>query len=258
MGSASREALAKVRGLLDSGAATGTGGELLAAAAQIHSAPALLAALSDIAAQGSAKIGLIERVFAQLGADAKRVLSAAVSENWSNPDELIDGIEELGLRAEALVNDALADELLAAAGVIDSNHELELALGDKLSEPAAKSNLVNTLFTGKLSEPAVGIASYFAAHPRGRRVGVSLRNSARIVADQGGSELATVTVAQQLNADQQSRLAALLEQTAGRPVRITTVIEPELIGGVRVQIGDSVIDGSIRSRLEDLRLQLAG
>jgi F-type H+-transporting ATPase subunit delta len=66
-----------------------------------------------------------------------------------------------------------------------------------------------------------------------------------------------VTVAAPLNAEQQVRLARALEQSAGRPVKITTVIDPELVGGVRIQLADDVIDGSIRARLDDLRQQLA-
>lgn len=258
MGSASRAALAKVSSQLTPGLENSTGADLLAAAAQMNMVPALLTALGDSSTPAAAKTGLIERVFAELGSDAQRILSSAVSENWSTPDELVGGVEELGLRASALANDALADELLAAASVIDSSHELELALGDKLSEPQAKASLARSLFTGKISDSAVGVVSYLAAHPRGRRLGVALRTSARVTADQGGSELATVTVARPLSEAQQARLSTLLEQTAGRPVRITTVIEPELVGGVRVQMGDNVIDGSIRSRLEDLRLRLAG
>ena len=79
-----------------------------------------------------------------------------------------------------------------------------------------------------------------------------------MVADQGGSALATVTAAAPLNELQLSRISGLLEKNAGRPVRVTTVVDPSLVGGVRIQIGDDVIDGSVRARLDDLRLQLAG
>jgi F-type H+-transporting ATPase subunit delta len=185
------------------------------------------------------------------------VLTAAVEARWSNVDEFVAGVEELGLRAEGLANPALSDDLLAVADLVDRNHELQLSLGSKLADPAGKVRLVQRLLEGKASASTVAVVSHLVANPRGRRLDASLRSAARIAADQNGSDLATVTVAAPLSAAQQERLARALEQSAGRPVKITTVIDPELIGGVRIQIADDVIDGSVRARLDDLRQQLA-
>lgn len=258
MGSASRVALSAARAALSGGTDQATGADLLAASAQIAGAPALLGALADASADGAAKVQLVERLFGGLSAGARSVLAAAVAQAWSTPAELVAGVEELGLRADAAAHPDLADELLAAAAVIDGNHELELGLGSKLGDPAAKVALVEKLFSGRLSPNAVAVVSHLVANPRGRRLSAALRESARVVADQGGSELATVTVAAPLTQPQQTRLEGYLEQSAGRPVRVTTVVDPALIGGVRIQIGGDVIDGSVRSRLDDLRLQLAG
>lgn len=258
MGSASREALAVARKALNGPMSASAGAELLAAAAQIAATPALLSALADASAPTEAKTGLVERLFGGASIGTRGVLAAAAEQAWSSPSELVDGIEELGLRAEAIAMPNIDEELLAAATTIDSSHDLELSLGNKLGDPAAKVTLVERIFSGKLSAPAVGVVSHFVANPRGRRVSAALRSSARIAADQGGSELATVTVAAPLSSAQQDKLAVLLQQSAGRPVRVTTVVDPTLVGGVRIQIGDDVIDGSVRSRIDDLRLQLAG
>lgn len=258
MGSASREALTAARATLGPLLGAKVGSELLAASSQIEETPALLNALANTSVDGEAKSELAERLFGGVSTAARQVLAAAVAQSWSSPDELVAGIEELGLRADAIAHADLADELLAAAAVVDSSHELELSLGDKLGDTATKLALIERLFSGKLSSNALGVVSHFVAHPRGRRLSAALKESARIVADQGGSELATITVSAPLSAEQQTRLATLLERSAGRPVRVTTIVDPSLVGGVRIQIGDDVIDGSIRSRLEDLRLQLAG
>lgn len=259
MGSASREALARVKSTLGTellGAEAG--GDLLSASAQIGTARALLAALADASAPAVEKAKLIERLFSAASPGARSVLSSAVSQTWSTPAEFVAGLEELGLRAIANSNSALADELLSAAGVVDSSHELELSLGNKLGDPAAKIVLVDRLFAGKLSNSALNVVRHLVANPRGRKLSAALRSSARVAADQGGNELATVTIAAPLSDAQQERLSVFLAQNAGRPVRVTTVLDPSLVGGVRIQIGNDVIDGSVRSRLADLRLKLAG
>ncbi len=259
MGSASREALANVTSTLSAellGAEAGA--DLLAAAAQFDGSPALRAALADASAESAAKVGLVERLFASASVGARKVLATAVSQTWSTADEFVSGVEELGLRAAANSNPELASELLSAATVVDSDHELELSLGNKLGDSAAKIALVDRLFAGKLSGSALAVVRHFVANPRGRKLSPALREGARVAADQGGSELATVTVAAPLSAEQQAKLSSLLERNAGRPVRVTTVLDPSLLGGVRIQVGNDVIDGSIRSRLDDLRLQLAG
>lgn len=257
MGSSSRQALSAATSALTDAREESAGAELLAASAEIGRTPALQAALADGSVDASAKSALVERIFSGATAGARSVLSAAAREAWSNSDEFVAGIEELGLRAEATTHEGLADELLAAASTIDSSHELELSLGDKLGESDAKVALVERLFSGKLSASAVGVVSHMVANSRGRRLSSALRESARVAADQGGTELATVTVAAPLTAEQEAKLAALLEKSAGRPVRVTVEVDPDLIGGVRVQLGGDVIDGSVRTRLEDLRLRLA-
>lgn len=257
MGSASREALAAAKSALSGRLGKAVGSELLGAASLLGRSPALVGTLADASLPGAAKAGVVGNIFGSLSAGARSVLSAAVEQNWSNSDEFINGIEELGIRAQSLADATLADELLAATAVIESSHELELELGNKLGDPKAKAKLAEKIFSGKLSDGALGVVTYVIANPRGRRVNSALRAGADVAADQGGQQLATVTVAAPLSAEQQQKLATLLEQTAGRPVKVTTVVDPALIGGVRIQMADDVIDGSIRARLEDLRQRLA-
>lgn len=257
MGSASREALAKLSRGLQAGIQPVTGTELLEAAGTLRANHALASALGDALAPADSKAALVGRVFGALGADARRVLEATVAERWSNPAEFAAGIEDLGVRATALAAPSLADELLAIADVVSGDHELQLGLGSKLIPAESKLALVAKLFDGKVSPEALSVTQQIVSGLSGRRVDSALRKAATIAADQGGSELATVTVAAPLSDAQSTRLAGLLERAAGRPVKITTVVDPSMIGGVHIQIADDVIDGSVRARLEDLRQQLA-
>ena len=129
MGSASREALEAAKAALGGLVEPRTGSDLLQVAAQVAATPALLSALSDASADGAAKVALVERLFSGASTSARAVLGAAVGQSWSTPDELVAGIEELGLRADAISHPDLAGELLSAAAVVDGSHELELELG---------------------------------------------------------------------------------------------------------------------------------
>lgn len=258
MGSASRIALEKALGVLAGFKAdASTGSELLSMSAALGSASALLKSLADAALSGAQKADLIDRVFAKAGQPAKDVLKAASQESWSNDKEFVAGVEELGLRAAADTTPGLAEELLAVDKVISSDHELELTLGSKLGAADAKAGLAAKLFAGKVSEAALDILTHTVANPAGRRIGKALQSFAKTVADQGGKTLATVTVAAPLDAEHASALEKTLEEKQGRPVQITTVVDPAVIGGMSIRIGDEVIDATVKSRIDNLRLQLS-
>ena len=79
-----------------------------------------------------------------------------------------------------------------------------------------------------------------------------------LVADQRGSIVATVLTATPLNTAQSERLSAVLTKRYGRRVGLNAVIDPSVVGGLRVQIADDVIDASVAARLAELRQRLAG
>lgn len=259
MGSASRIALSDALSVLNNlSDVSGVGAELLAASAQLSESNALLSAFTDASANEAGKYALVDSVFGPANEATKTVLKAVASGRWSDANELLTGVEELGVRAEAITSPELDEDLIAIEKVISSDNELELTLGSKLTEPKAKAKLVNTLFDGKVSAASVGIASHTVANPRGRRVGRALLDFAAVVADQGGNALATVTVSAPLDQTRVQKLQEILSKSQGRPVKITTVVDPAIVGGMRIRIGDDVIDGTVKSKLDDLRLKLAG
>lgn len=259
MGSASRIALADALAVLNAlSDQTNVGSQLLSASAELATSQGLLTVFADAAADEQKKTSLIDQIFAPATDGTKSVLKAVAKGRWSNPAELLQGVEELGIRAEANTTPKLDDELIAIEKVISSDNELELTLGSKLTDPEAKAKLVSTLFEGKASTAAINVVSHIVANPRGRRVGRTLLDFARTVADQSGNALATVTVAKPLAEDKLQNLQQILTKNHGSAVKITTVVDPEIIGGMRIRIGDEVIDGTVKSKLDDLRLKLAG
>lgn len=263
MGSATTQALAATTAALDAAADVDldVARELFAAARAVGDSSQLRGALADSAALPAARTKVVSDVFgAVLRPVTVGLLSTAVRQRWSRADDLVDAIEELAVRAAA-VADRDADveaELFAFSRTVAGNGELELALGSRLGDPAAKSALVRSLLQGRASEAVVVIASSLVQQPRERRVHGLLDRAIRLVAEQRGRAVATIVTAAPLSDTQSKRLAAALTARYGTEVSLNTVIDPAVVGGLRVQIADDVIDASISTRLADLRQRLAG
>jgi len=263
MGSATRKALAGTHATLRAlgRAELRVAEDLLAAGRVIGSSKQLRAALTDGEADAAQKRALVEAVFAsKLSGDAVTLLTDLTSNRWSDSSDLLEGIEDLGFRvASESAGDAPIDaELFTVQRAVSSDSALELALGSKLNPRESKVQIVDRLLAGKASPQTVAIVNHLVQQPRGRRIGELLRHAASVVAEQRGFEIATVTSATPLSAAQLDRLVQGLEAQYGRALRVNTIVDPAVLGGVRVQIGDDVIDGSVAARLSSLRQKLAG
>lgn len=264
MGSATRGALAASRAELSSLGTVdlATASELFAAGRIIGESSQLISILSDTATEPVEKQAALRAVFGNaLGENTLALLGVAVSHRWSRQDDLLAGIEELGLRAAAESAPAEVNidaELFAFGEAVNSDAELELAVSSKLGSTESKVALVDALLAAKASPQTLAIVRHLMQQPRGRRIGELLRTAASIVADQSNLSVATVTSATPIAAAQLTRLQEGLAKSYGRELKINLVVDPALIGGLRVQVGDDVIDGSVASKLKELRLQLAG
>jgi F-type H+-transporting ATPase subunit delta len=262
MGSATREAIAAANATLAKQTTVdlATGEQLLAAALVVSGSHELRAALADDTAKDSDRKGLIDAVFGAYKPAAKAILASLATSRWSSEDDLVAGIEELGIRAlaaSAPKSLSIDDELFDFGVAVTSNSELELALGSKLGGVDGKVSLVESLIGSKASKQTVAILKALLAQPRGRRIGELIRYAATIVADESGNGIATVTVASAIDGDQRKRLETALRTQYKRDVRLNVIVDPAILGGMRVQVGSEVIDGTISNRIADLRLRLA-
>ena len=264
MGSATREALVAARKSLASvGDSNGLaiGEQLLKASRVIGESAQLRSALADPSAAPKDKAAVIAAVFSGIDKAAQTLLAALVAERWSDQDDLLAGIEEIAIRAIASAasnGTSIEDELFTFGTAVSSDAGLELAVGSKLGSAASKSTLVTALLAKGASAETLAIVDHLVQQPRGRRIAELLRTASSIVADVAGQTIATVFTATPLSAVQLDRLGTGLAKTYGRKVKLNQVIDPAIIGGLRVQVGDDVIDGSVSTRLTQLRLQLAG
>ena len=262
MGSASRSALAAAKTVLATLPIRSerVGDEVLAAARSIQGSAQLRSLLADPGISPEDKGRLVGRAFARLDASAVSLIAAMSAERWSSPDEFVEGVEEIGIRALAVsapAETSIDREIFAFETALRSDSELELAVSSKLGSPEAKADLVERLLTGASVQTRI-LIGHLVRQPRGRRMGEALRAASATVADQAGLGIATVRTATPLTAAQLTRLESTLSARYGRKLSINQVIDGTLIGGVRISIGDDVIDGSVATRLSDLRLQLVG
>lgn len=263
MGASSRQALASAIRALEaaSGVTIATGEQLMTAGRTVEESAQLRTILGDPAIAPAEKSALVARIFPGLEKAASALLAGLVESRWSSGAELVAGIEEVGVRAIAQGDGhtkAVESELFAFARIVAGDPELELALGSKLAPGGGKAAIVDRLLTGKAHPGTLAIVDHLVRSPRGRRIGEMLADAADVVAAAGGRRVAIVTSAVPLSAAQRDRLAAALAAQYGSAVQLNAIVDPAVVGGVRVQIGDDVIDGTIAARLADLRLQLAG
>lgn len=263
MGSATTQALAASVATLDSvpHADLGIADQLFQAARAIGAAPQLSGSLADPAAAVEARTKIVTDIFEpSFSPETVSLLKTVASERWSNPSDLVDAIEELAVRAavDAANGADVEGELFEVSRTVAANPELELALGSRLGDSSKKGDLVRAVFAGKASDATTLIVASLVRQPSDRRVRQLLSRALRIAAAQRGRSVATVTTAVSLTPEQSAKLAALLSNKYGREVALNTVIDPKVVGGLRVQVADDVIDASIAARLADLRQRLAG
>jgi F-type H+-transporting ATPase subunit delta len=148
MGSATREALASARAALAALAGRNglaTGEQLFQAARVIGDSATLRSALADQSSDPTSKAAVVESVFSSLDAGSRSLLSTLVSQRWSSQDDLLEGIEEIAIRAVAASapkGASIEDELFTFGSAVSSNAELELAVGSSGRKTSASSSTV--------------------------------------------------------------------------------------------------------------------
>ena len=241
------------------------GGDLLAVTGVLDREVGLRRTLTDPATAGQRKADLVTALFSgKIGAEALDLVSGMARSRWAVSRDLVDAIEQLASLTEIIgadkagALDEVEDELFRFGRVVAGSPELRSALTDGVAAPAAKGELVRRLLGGKARPQTVQLVTSLVTQPRGRSLEGGLEEHSRLAAGRRGREVALVTVATPLSDAQKERLAASLARLVGRPVHLNIDVDPSVLGGVRVQIGDEVIEGTIANRMDGARQGLAG
>jgi F-type H+-transporting ATPase subunit delta len=240
------------------------GDSLFSAADVLRAQPALRRAATDPSTAAEAKSALATGVFgSHLDTAATEIVASAATLRWARSSDLAVALDRLGVVALVRAADArdegdrLEDELFQFGRAVTENPQLRDALSDPTRSVGDKQALVRTLLEGRASDGSIRLAERSVTGVQ-LTVTRALGEYAKVAAETRNRLVALVRAAAPLADEEQSRLADVLARQYERPVHLNVVVDPSLIGGVSVEIGDQVIDGTISSRLDDARRRLVG
>jgi F-type H+-transporting ATPase subunit delta len=266
MRGASRESLAGLRDRLPAeGDLAALSGELFAVVSILAGQGSLRRALSDPATEDAAKVGLVDTLFgSRLEPAALDIVREGARSRWSQPRDLLDALEELAVdaalgAAEAAGQlDEVEDELFRFERILDAEPALRATLTDRHLAPDVKRGLLHTLLDGKVSDVTFVLLERAVLESRGRTIENALRELSTLAAQRRDRLIAHVTSATELSAEEQTGLAEALGRAFSHDVRLQVVVDPSLIGGLTVRIGDELIDASVARQLDEARRRLTG
>ena len=241
------------------------GDELLAVADTIDGSATLRRALADPSREAADKAALAERLLTgKVTPETVVVVKNLAGQRWAAERDLADTVEQLGVAAvlagaeHAGRIDRVEDELFRFERAVAANPELRDALTNRRGDPQAKAGLVQELLEGKVVPETLRLARQAVLAPRGRKLDRTLEGYLALAAQRREQVTAVVTVARDLTAQQRERLSAALQNIYGKPVLLQQVLDPQVMGGIRVQVGDEVVDGTVLRRLDEARRHITG
>ena len=241
------------------------GDEILAVADLLRREPRLRRALADASRDADERAGLLAAVLSGKVDDAAlSLLTALVRGRWSVPSELLDAAERIGVetlfasadRAGELSD--VEDELFRFGQVVAGNPPLAAALSDSTADLDRRATVVDELLDGKAKPVTVRLAKLALRGFGGRGFDASLSRLVELAAAAREREVAYVTTAAPLNDAEEERLAGRLSELYGRQISLKVDVDPAVVGGVKVQVGADLYDGTVARRLAETRKALAG
>jgi F-type H+-transporting ATPase subunit delta len=267
MRGASRASLAeaeeRLETALSSGDAATLGDELFAVLRLLDREHVLRRALSDPARpseqRGELALAVLE---GKVTPSTAEFIADVVRLRWVRSVDLTDAIERFGVIAYVASAEAsgglddLEDELFRFDRIVEAQPELRGVLSDRRVSPERKATLLTDLLEGKTTPATLRLIIEAATHPRGRSLERVLAEFGRTAAERRDRLVAVVRTAVELSEPQKTRLAAALAAQYDHEVHLNIEVDPSVLGGMSIRVGDEEIDGTIVRRLADIRRRI--
>lgn len=242
----------------------GFAADLYAFADVVRANPKLAEALSDPGRDPEERRALARRLLGGKSEELSEVIEELVGQRRLDPADLAGIVDNVGLSALAAgasrtgSSVRLQDELFSIEETLRVHRDLRLALSDDKRAGADKAALAEQIFAPHVSPEALLIVRRVVADPSGRPLQRLLLDARVSIAAAQGREVATVRAATRPSEDQLERLKRILSSRLGREVILNVALDPDLIGGMRVSVGDTIYDGSLKAALHQAERTIAG
>ena len=265
MRSASRDALTAVVERFTSMAASLSADELSTLADELTAVdklllrePILARHLAEATGETAAKQQMLQKLLGtRVGANALEVLNTAVSVRWSKTPDLVEAIEHVARLALLTRADRenqaeeVAEQLFRFGRILDSQPRLASLLGDYSQSGEQRVALLRSVLgqAAGTNSTASALLAQTVQLLRGDRADEAVGELAELAVAHRGEVVAEVGAAAELSGAQRRRLTEVLTRIYHHPVSVQLTVDPDLLGGLVVAVGDEVIDGTLSSRL---------
>ncbi|MHA7649512.1 F0F1 ATP synthase subunit B/delta [Mycobacterium sp. ML4] len=251
---------------LDNQGLTTLSDELVSVAKMLDQEIVVTRYLTVPAEDAAPRVKLIERlVEGKVGEPTLDLLRTAVSERWSANADLVDAIEHVSRQALLAVAendgsvDEVEDQLFRFSRILDAQPRLGILLGDYTTDAERRVGLLRKVLESSGSDVnpvALSLLSQTVELLRGHPAEEAVLLLAEVAVARRGEVVARVSAAAELSDAQRTRLSEVLSRIYGHPVAVQLQIDPDLLGGLLISVGDEVIDGTLKSRLAAAEAQL--
>lgn len=233
--------------------------DMFAVVDALDSSATLRRAVTDPGTPEGARRGLVHGLFdGKVDRAVADFVAEAATLRWAGGRTFAAALERQAVHAVLIVADRRGDledtedQLFRFARFVESNPDLRNVLADRSIDRSKRQELVGELLRGRATDATIMLAKRGVA-ARERTFANTIEGYVTLAAAQKNRVVATVRVAKPLTSDQRDRLHASLTKQIGRDVAIQEVIDPDILGGVRVELGDEVFEGTVVDRLEAAR-----
>ncbi|UAK38587.1 F0F1 ATP synthase subunit B/delta [Gordonia bronchialis] len=263
MRASSRDAARTVAREFDSAASDLDGSALTTAASELTEVitfltknPVLRKKLTEDEDNPAGKQQLVSTLFGgKVAPIVVDVVASAAKQRWSSSADFLTGLRRqnalivLTAAEREGVIEQVEDELFRVSRLLEANPQLASLLSD-FTHPADKRNaLLEKLIGGQVNEHTWNLLSHTITLLHGQPAELAVDHLAELAAARRGESVAHVVSAAPLSDEQTQRLSSVLGNIYGRTISVQTEVRPEILGGLRIGVGDEIIDADIATRL---------